>query len=80
MSVSKQFKEFVVELFEPMGDVQVRSMFGGGDVYLNNVMFALIADEVLYLKTDPNSSPVFEAENMEPFSFERKNGKKVDTS
>jgi len=46
------FPAFVTELLEGLGPVRVRRMFGGAGVYADDVMFGLIDDEVLYLKTD----------------------------
>ena len=46
------YHEFVRELFEPLGVIEIKRMFGGAGVYSAGVMFALIADEELYLKVD----------------------------
>ena len=46
------FHEFVMELFAPMGPVNVRRMFGGAGVFRDGLMFALLSDYVIYLKTD----------------------------
>ena len=46
------FHEFVIELFAPMGPVSVKRMFGGAGVFRDGLMFALIADDTLFLKTD----------------------------
>lgn len=43
---------FALELFEGLGAVRVKRMFGGAGLYLGEVMFALIHDGVIYLKTD----------------------------
>lgn len=72
MSVSASYKSFVSELFEGLGPVQIRSMFGGGGVFLDGVMFALIADETLYLKADDSTTDAFEAEGMAPFTYDKK--------
>lgn len=45
-------------------------MFGGAGVYYDGVMFAILADDVLYLKTDANSARAFREEGMEPFTYE----------
>lgn len=46
------FHDFVRELFAEMGPVQIRRMFGGAGVYADGVMFALLADGAIHLKTD----------------------------
>ena len=69
MALSPQYKSFVVDLFEPLGPVQVRAMFGGGGVYYKDTMFALISDETLYLKVDDSNKADFEAEGCGAFVY-----------
>lgn len=72
MSVSDGYKAFVTELLGGLGSVRIRSMFGGGGVFLDDVMFGLIADETLYLKADDSTSAAYAAEGMMPFTYEKK--------
>lgn len=51
-----------------MGQVSARRMFGGVGVYANGLFFALIADDVLYLKGDEALKPEFEAAGSEAFA------------
>ena len=69
------FHEFVAELFEPLGSVRIKRMFGGAGVYAHEVMFALLADDVIYLKVDNDLKAALENEGSEPFCFEMKDGK-----
>ena len=71
------FHEFVMELFAPMGPVHVRRMFGGAGVFHDGLMFALIADDVIYLKTDAALRAELEAEGCEPFLWTRPSDGKV---
>ncbi len=73
MSVSKEYKAFLEDLFAGFGAVSIRSMFGGGGVYHDGIMFALIADDTLYLKVDASNQADFEAEGMMPFTYTGKN-------
>ena len=79
MALSAQYKSFVADLFGPLGQVTVKSMFGGGGVYYKDTMFALISDETLFLKVDPSNKADFEAEGCGPFVYEGK-GKSVSMS
>lgn len=79
MSVSKQYKVFLEELFAGFGPVTIRNMFGGGGVYHDGVMFGLIADDTLFLKVDETTQADFEAEGMKPFTYTGK-GKPVSMS
>lgn len=72
MGVSEGYKEFIQELFSGFGPVTIRDMFGGGGVFHDGIMFAIIADETLYLKVDDTNRASFEAEGMEPFSYHAK--------
>ena len=66
MSVSASFKEFLIEQMAGFGPVTIRPMFGGAGVYHDGLMFALVDDEVLYLKVDDRPRPAFVAENLSP--------------
>src|SRR4051794_12576918 len=46
------FHDFVHELFADFGPVRIRRMFGGAGLYAGDVMFGLLDDDVIYLKTD----------------------------
>jgi DNA transformation protein len=61
------FHEFVAELFAPMGPVSIRRMFGGAGVFRDGLMFALLGDDTVYLKTDAKLRADLEAEGSAPF-------------
>jgi DNA transformation protein len=67
MSVSDEYMTYVIDQLDAVGTVQARRMFGGAGLYLNGLFFALIADDVLYLKVDDSNRPDYEAAGMEPF-------------
>jgi DNA transformation protein len=66
----------IQELFSVFGVVAVRRMFGGAGIYADGTMFALVADGVIYLKADELSTPAFERENLPPFTYATKDGKR----
>jgi DNA transformation protein len=75
MAASKKEKEFVsyiVELMQSMGPVYSKSMFGGHGVFLDGLMFGLVADNVLYLKTDKLTEEDFISKDLEPFTYAKK--------
>ena len=47
-------------------------MFGGYGVYHNGLMFALVAEDTLYLKADAENSGYFEKEGLGPFEYNKK--------
>lgn len=61
------FHEFVQELFAGLGPVQVKRMFGGAGVYAEGVMFALLADDAVYLKADDALKAELREEGCGPF-------------
>jgi DNA transformation protein len=67
MSVTPQYRDYVVEQLACVGPVAARNMFGGVGLYLDGVFFALIAHDVLYLKVDDANRPDYEAAGMGPF-------------
>jgi DNA transformation protein len=66
--------EGIVDLFAAFGRVSVRRMFGGFGIYADGVMFALAADDVIYLKADEESAAAFRQEGASPFSYATKHG------
>ena len=71
--------DYLKDLFEPFGAVSPRRMFGGLGVFCDGLMFALVADGTLYLKTDNDSLPLYEDSGCHPFTFNRKD-RQVETS
>ncbi|MEZ5651022.1 MAG: TfoX/Sxy family protein [Burkholderiaceae bacterium] len=66
-----EFADHLHELLAGFGAVDIRRMFGGQGVFRDGLMFGLIADDVLYLKTDAANLAQFEALDLEPFSYVR---------
>lgn len=77
MALSPQFASFLEDLFEPVGRVVIRRMFGGAGIFYQNVMIGLYAGETIYLKVDSETDPHFEDEGLEPFVYEASNGKRA---
>ena len=74
------FNDFVTELLEGLCPVRIRRMFGGAGVYAGDVMFGLIDDEVLYLKTDEALKAELQAQGSAPWIYSRAPGKWEETS
>lgn len=75
MAVSQDFLDFACELFSGLAHARARRMFGGAGLYAHEVMFALIADDVIYLKAEGDLADAFADEGCEPFVFTPKSGK-----
>lgn len=67
--MATSFHDFVEELFAGMGPLKIKRMFGGAGVWSGEQIFALLADEVIYLKTDAVLRAALEAEGGEVFQW-----------
>lgn len=74
MAVSEAIKAHARELFGEMGDITLKLMFGGAGIYLDGVMFGLIADETVHLKVDDDNEAAFAGAGSGPFIFRMKDG------
>ena len=72
MSTSAQYLDYLAELLAPLGQITHRRMFGGAGIYCDGVIIAIVVDDQLYLKADQVNQPDFEAEGLEPFTYEAK--------
>jgi len=64
--VSDDYLDYVLDLYSTWGGVSVRKMFGGAGLYREGRMFALIADDTVYLKVDDSNRPVYEERGCLP--------------
>lgn len=69
--------EHCLELFAPLGAVRAKAMFGGYGFYLDDLFFALIADETLYLKVDDQTEGAFREAGSYAFTYSYKDGRSV---
>ena len=74
MNGSEQL-DWLCERLEALGRIRSRRMFGSWGLYCDGIFFAIIADEVLYLKADELSRPDFEALGLSPFTYPMRDGR-----
>lgn len=67
----------LADLFAAFGPVKARRMFGGAGIYAEGVMFALDADDTLYLKADAALAAELLASGSAPFSYETSRGRRT---
>ena len=65
------YVEYLKEVFSEFGSIQPRRMFGGYGIFHKGLMFALVADDALYLKADATISSYFTDRELEQFSYEK---------
>lgn len=64
-----EFLDYVVEQMSFIRGLHVRAMFGGYSVYQNDLIFAIIVKDVLYLKTDAVIQRDFDEKGLLPFTY-----------
>ena len=62
---------FAEDLFSGLGHVQARRMFGAAGLYAGGVMFALIDEGRIYLKTDAALMADLDAAGASPWSYSK---------
>lgn len=75
MAINKEQREYVahlVDLLQFIGPVESKSMFGGFGVFLEGLMFGLVANNELYLKVDDQNRQDYEDLGLQAFSYAQK--------
>jgi len=80
MAISASSIDHAKDLFAPFGEIRVRKMFGGAGVYCDDLFFAILDGEAIYLKVDEETRAEFEAHRLEPFVYEMKDGSNASMS
>ena len=75
MSVDEGLYAWVEEALEPLGPVSMRKMMGGATLYLDGVIFAILVEDELWLKSDTEADAIWDAQGCEKFTVTFKDGK-----
>ena len=70
MAASADFLEFLKDQLRGLGHITTRRMFSGAGIYCDGVIFALVLRDTLYFKVDDGNRAAYEAEGLEPFTYE----------
>lgn len=79
MATQNEFVSYLLEELQPLGLAASKQMFGGYGLFMNDLMFALVTDETLYLKSGPEIDSLFDELNLPSFSYLRQ-GKQISLS
>lgn len=63
------FVEHVCELLAPLGAIRAKRMFGAWGLYCDEAFFAIVDDDVLYLKASAATRERFRAAGGKPFRY-----------
>ena len=62
------YRDYAMELLEPVGDITIRAMFGGYGIFESGDMFALVSrDDRIYFKVDDTNRADYESVGSEQF-------------
>ncbi|GAB2694719.1 TfoX/Sxy family protein [Paenibacillus thermoaerophilus] len=67
MTVSDSYRDYVLEQLSRVRPVMAKRLFSSVGIYAAGRMFALIHDDILYLRADEESRAEYEAEGCQPF-------------
>ena len=71
--------DYYAELFEPLGRIEARRLFGGWQLLADGRGFAFVLGDTLYFRTDPGLRAALEAEGSHAFAYSRKDGRTITT-
>jgi DNA transformation protein len=75
MAIDEGLYAWVEEALEPLGSVSMRKMMGGATLYLDGIVFAIMVDGELWMKSDAEADPIWDAVSRERFTVSFKDGK-----
>lgn len=70
-------RDAIEEMFEALGPVTIRRMFGGKGIYRQGRILALEVDGEILLKADAESAPDFSAAGSRQWTYDGRGGKPV---
>ena len=67
MRVSGGVRAFVLDQLSALPGLRDRAMFGGVGLYADDLIFGILASDVLYFKVDDSNRPDYESVGASPF-------------
>mgnify|MGYP000430046043 FL=1 len=61
-----------MKLFESLGKIKSRSMFGGFGLFADETMFALVVNDQLHIRADTNSADQFKQQGFQPYVYKKR--------
>jgi len=75
MAFDQGLVDWIAEAMEPVGTVSSRKMMGGAVLYCDGTIFALVADDAVWFKSDAESDAEWDAAGCPRFSFTMGDGR-----
>ncbi len=81
MARDRNYLDYItLEVFREVPGITARGMFGGFGLYKDAIFFALISDDVLYMKVTAVNRELYQAYGSRPFVYTGHKGKTVTMS
>ena len=80
MGVSDGYINYVLDLFAGLGSLRVKRMFGAAGIYCDELFFAILVEDELYLKVDDRNRRDYERLGLGPFTYGMNNGRSATMS
>jgi DNA transformation protein len=74
VAYDRRFGEYVRDLLQDLGEIRIRPMFGAGGLYSGELMFAMIHEDVLYLRAGPGDEAALIEAGSRQFTYPMKDG------
>jgi DNA transformation protein len=68
-----EFLQYALDLFNPLGRLTSKTLFGGNAILKNNITFAMVFDSSIYLKTNKNTVKKYLDLDSKPLSYKKNN-------
>lgn len=66
------YVQHITDMMQCIGPVYHKRMFGGFGLFLDDLMFAIVADDILYFKVDAHTVEEYKKLDLEPFTYLKK--------
>ena len=70
--MSTETINYLLDKVHALGVVSAKGMFGGHGLFVNGLMFSIVADDVIYLKADEQSAGIYENADCQRFTYMKK--------
>lgn len=80
MAKRSEYVDYLLGELAPLGALRAKAMFGGFGVYCDELFFAIVIDDVLYVKVDDLNRSRFVDAQLAPFSYAMKDGRQQTMS
>ena len=68
-----EFLQYALDLFNPLGRLTSKTLFGGNAILKNNITFAMVFDGSIYLKTNKDTVKKYLDLDSKPLSYKKNN-------